>query len=88
MQRHRAGTWPSGRSGGGGKAAFSLGFAHPALRFAICLTCLEVLPMMHASAAAAGLSKAVGAAPPSVLLAAGLELALLLTHAQVWGGFE
>ena len=44
--------------------------------------------MMHASAAAAGLSKAVGAAPPSVLLAAGLELALLLTHAQVWGGFE
>ncbi len=44
--------------------------------------------MMHTSAVAAGLPKAVGAAPPSVLLAAGLELALLLTHAQVWGGFE
>lgn len=38
---------------------------------------------MQTSAVVAGLSKAVGTAPLSVLLAAGLELALLLTHAQV-----
>ena len=41
------------------------------------------LTVMQTSAVVAGLSKAVGTAPLPVRLAAGLELALLLTHAQV-----